>query len=90
MADDISNFYYDDDFNTDPRGGSGIGPNIPIIDSYLTEAVYPASKEELIDTAKEAEADKTTLGVLRNLPDEKYISEQDVNEVIFEQEDSDT
>ena len=89
MTDNTSNFYFNDDFDVDSRGASGIEPSIPIIDSYLIETVYPVNKEELITTATEAEADETVLDVLRNLPDDKYISEHHINEAILEQEDGD-
>jgi len=43
---------------------------------------YPASKEELIEHAKQQGADENAISVLEQLPDQEYESPTDVSEAV--------
>ena len=86
MTDTESDFYFDEEIDVDSRNSSGLGPNIPVVDTFLAEVVYPANKAKLIVAAQEAEADETTLAVLHDIPDATYISEDHANDAIVERD----
>ena len=56
------------------------------LQKHLKGVDYPASKEDLINHAKQNGADENAISALEALPDEEYETPTDVSEAIGEQE----
>jgi hypothetical protein len=54
------------------------------LQKYLKGVDYPATKEELIEQAKQHSADKNVISLLEELPDQEYDSPTDVSEAVGE------
>ncbi len=52
------------------------------LQKHLKGVDYPASKQELIEHAKQLGADKDALSVLEQLPDEEYETPADVSKAV--------
>lgn len=52
------------------------------LQKHLKGVDYPASKEELIEHAKQQGADDNAISVLEQLPDQEYDSPTDVSEAV--------
>lgn len=52
------------------------------LQKHLKDVDYPASKEELIEHAKQQGADDNAISVLEQLPDQEYDSPTDVSEAV--------
>lgn len=49
------------------------------VQKYLGGIDYPASKDQILDTAKNSDADDAVLNALQNIPDKSYDSPTDVS-----------
>ena len=56
------------------------------LQKHLKGVDYPASKEDLIEHAKQQGADENALSALQQLPDEQYETPADVSKAIGETE----
>lgn len=56
------------------------------LQKHLKGVDYPASKENLINHAKQNGADEDALSALEQLPDEKYETPTDVSKAVGESE----
>lgn len=52
------------------------------LQKHLKDVDYPASKEDLINQAKQQGADENALSALEQLPDEQYETPADVSKAI--------
>lgn len=66
---------------------AGQGHVNPIqVQKYLAGVNYPASKEDLLNKAKEEGADENTLQTLQNMPGDHFESVKDVAKAIGHEE----
>jgi hypothetical protein len=57
-------------------------PNPIQVQKFLGGIDYPASKDDIVASAKQAGADDNVLGALQNLPDKTYDGPTDVSEAV--------
>ncbi len=75
----------DDQFNMDiNRAAGGVGTKQ--IQSFLEGATYPATKDELIQTAEQKGAGEDILEALGRVPGDRFDSPSELNEAIGKME----
>ncbi|MDB5164449.1 MAG: hypothetical protein JWL89_75 [Candidatus Saccharibacteria bacterium] len=52
------------------------------VDAVLIEVDFPATRDELVVAAQDADADQAIIVLFQELPDEEYASQSDVNNAI--------
>jgi hypothetical protein len=52
------------------------------VDAVLIEVDFPATREDLVSAAEDANVDETVIVLFQDLPDEDYASGGDVNKAI--------
>jgi hypothetical protein len=57
-------------------------PNPIQVQKFLGGIDYPASKDDIVASAKQAGADDNVLGALQKLPDKTYDGPTDVSEAV--------
>ena len=57
-------------------------PNPIQVQKFLGGIDYPASKQDIVSSAKDSGADDTVLGALNGLPDKTYDAPTDVSKAI--------
>jgi hypothetical protein len=54
------------------------------VDALLVEVDFPATRDELVTTAIDADVDQAIVLLFQDLPDDEYVSRGDVNKAINE------
>jgi len=60
------------------------------LQTYIRDAVFPASKNQLIHTAEDRCAPDSVIELLRNIPEKEYVSPPDVGKAVFPQKGTTT
>ena len=54
------------------------------IDAILVEVDFPATRDDLISAAEDADTDEAIVVLFQSIPDQEYASSSDVNQAINE------
>lgn len=52
------------------------------VDAVLVEVDFPASRDDLVEAARDSDADEAVIVLFQSLPDEEYASKGDVDAAI--------
>jgi hypothetical protein len=66
----------------DNNKGDGVDVAPADVSVVLTAVTFPASRDDLVDAAEGADASDAILVVLRDLPDQDYASQDEVNQAV--------
>lgn len=61
-----------DDNNSRDDKNKTSDDDMAAVDAVLVEVDFPASRDDLVEAARDADADNTVIVLLQSLPDEEY------------------